>query len=182
MPARPSRPLPSSMRLEGSGTLLTSVPVAKSRVRVSMGFSNGPDNRIEVISMSVMMNDVIGAVVENEVSKVSRLPVAKAVPVATALKSAGVKLSTWRVAIKSVGLIRKDSTGIRLPIPGRLRSDVVSAKTGAGGASMPKNRTNISANNRAVLISTISSEADFPLSETLVGILLRNPKEGAKVF
>jgi len=87
------------MRLEGSGTLLTSVPVAKSRVRVSMGFSNGPEIWIEVISMSVMMNDVIGVVVENEVSKLSRLPIAKTVPVATALKNAGVKLSTWRVTI-----------------------------------------------------------------------------------
>ena len=49
--------------------------------------------------MSVMMNDVIGVVVENEVSKLSRLPIAKTVPVATALKNAGVKLSTWRVTI-----------------------------------------------------------------------------------
>ena len=152
MPAMPSRPLPSSNRLEGSGTLLTSVPVAKERVTVSCGFSNEPECWIEVIRMSVIMNDVIGFVVENEVSKVSRLPVANNSRVTVASKSNGEKESSWRVTIRSVGLIEEDSTAIRLPIPGRLRSCVVSAKIRAGRARIHKNRTNSANNNRRCIV------------------------------
>ena len=49
--------------------------------------------------------------VENEESKVSRLPVAK-VP----LMNSGVQIPL-QVTTKSVGLIMKDSTGIRLLLP-----------------------------------------------------------------
>lgn len=75
------------MRLAGSGTLLTSVPVSNVRVTVSIGFSFEPESWTEVIRMSVMTNDVIGIVVENEKSKVSRLPVAKVPPAKSGKKA-----------------------------------------------------------------------------------------------
>jgi hypothetical protein len=71
-----------------------------------------PLNWILVKVISVISNDVIGVVAENEVSYVSRLPVLKCFPELTASLSFGVNSSVRRVTLRSGLLNEYDVIGI----------------------------------------------------------------------